>query len=292
MNLSIETKGMLIGFVGISIFSLTLPFTQMAVNEMSPFFVAFARASIAGICALILLIFTKSKFPNKIQIRRLIIIVIGVIYGFPIFTSIAMKTLPSSHSGIVLGILPLAMSLFAAIKYKEKPSSSFWMISIFGTFIVISYTFIDNNGSLMIEDIWLLFAILFAAIGYSEGGTLAKEMGSIGVISWALVISLPINLFASYLFYEINYTSISIQAIISLTYVGLFSMFIGFFFWYKGIAIGGISRVGQVQLIQPFLTIVGAYFLTNEKITTLNILFAFMVLIVIIIGRKAKIQVS
>ena len=292
MNLSVETKGMLIGFVGISIFSLTLPFTQMAVNEMSPFFVAFARASIAGICALILLIFTKSKFPNKIQIRRLIIIVIGVIYGFPIFTSIAMKTLPSSHSGIVLGILPLAMSLFAAIKYKEKPSSSFWMISIFGTFIVISYTFIDNNGSLMIEDLWLLFAILFAAIGYSEGGTLAKEMGSIGVISWALVISLPINLFASYLFYEINYISISIQAIISLTYVGLFSMFIGFFFWYKGIAIGGISRVGQVQLIQPFLTIVGAYFLTNEKITTLNILFAFMVLIVIIIGRKAKIQVS
>ena len=292
MNLSIETKGMLIGFVGISIFSLTLPFTQMAVNEMSPFFVAFARASIAGICALILLIFTKSKFPNKIQIRRLIIIVIGVIYGFPIFTSIAMKTLPSSHSGIVLGILPLAMSLFAAIKYKEKPSSSFWMISIFGTFIVISYTFIDNNGSLMIEDLWLLFAILFAAIGYSEGGTLAKEMGSIGVISWALVISLPINLFASYLFYEMNYTSISFQAIISLTYVGLFSMFIGFFFWYKGIAIGGISRVGQVQLIQPFLTIVGAYFLTNEKITTLNILFAFMVLIVIIIGRKTKIQVS
>lgn len=292
MNLSIETKGMLIGFVGISIFSLTLPFTQMAVNEMSPFFVAFARASIAGICALILLIFTKSKFPNKIQIRRLIIIVIGVIYGFPIFTSIAMKTLPSSHSGIVLGILPLAMSLFAAIKYKEKPSSSFWMISIFGTFIVISYTFIDNNGSLMIEDLWLLFAILFAAIGYSEGGTLAKEMGSIGVISWALVISLPINLFASYLFYEINYASISFQAIISLTYVGLFSMFIGFFFWYKGIAIGGISRVGQVQLIQPFLTIVGAYFLTNEKITTLNILFAFMVLIVIIIGRKTKIQVS
>ena len=292
MNLSIETKGMLIGFVGISIFSLSLPFTQMAVNEMSPFFVAFARASIAGICALILLIFTKSKFPNKIQIRRLIIIVIGVIYGFPIFTSIAMKTLPSSHSGIVLGILPLAMSLFAAIKYKEKPSSSFWMISIFGTFIVISYTFIDNNGSLMIEDLWLLFAILFAAIGYSEGGTLAKEMGSIGVISWALVISLPINIFASYLFYEINYSSISFQAIISLTYVGLFSMFIGFFFWYKGIAIGGISRVGQVQLIQPFLTIVGAYFLTNEKITTLNILFAFMVLIVIMIGRKTKIQVS
>tara|TARA_B110000037_G_scaffold190973_1_gene224224 strand:+ start:1043 stop:1894 length:852 start_codon:yes stop_codon:yes gene_type:complete len=283
---------MLIGFVGIAIFSLTLPFTQMAVNEMSPFFLAFGRASIAGICALILLIFNKSKFPNRVQIKKLIIIVVGVVYGFPIFTSIAMTTLPSSHSGIVLGILPLAMSLFAAIKYKEKPSLSFWLTSIFGTFMVISYTFMDNDGSLMIEDLWLLFAILFAAIGYSEGGTLSKEMGSIAVISWALVISLPINLFASYVFYETSYATISFQAFMSLMYVGLFSMFIGFFFWYKGIAIGGISRVGQVQLIQPFLTIIGAYFLTNEKITFLNILFALIVLIVIIIGRRTKIDVK
>ena len=292
MTLSIETKGMLIGFIGIAIFSLTLPFTQMAVNEMSPFFLAFGRASIAGICALILLIFNKSKFPNRVQIKKLIIIVVGVVYGFPIFTSIAMTTLPSSHSGIVLGILPLAMSLFAAIKYKEKPSLSFWLTSIFGTFMVISYTFMDNDGSLMIEDLWLLFAILFAAIGYSEGGILSKEMGSIAVISWALVISLPLNLFASYVFYETSYATISFQAFMSLMYVGLFSMFIGFFFWYKGIAIGGISRVGQVQLIQPFLTIIGAYFLTNEKITFLNILFALIVLIVIIIGRRTKIDVK
>ena len=292
MTLSIETKGMLIGFVGIAIFSLTLPFTQMAVNEMSPFFLAFGRASIAGVCALILLIFNKSKFPNRVQIKKLIIIVVGVVYGFPIFTSIAMTTLPSSHSGIVLGILPLAMSLFAAIKYKEKPSLSFWLTSIFGTFMVVSYTFMDNDGSLMIEDLWLLFAILFAAIGYSEGGILSKEMGSIAVISWALVISLPLNLFASYVFYETSYATISFQAFMSLMYVGLFSMFIGFFFWYKGIAIGGISRVGQVQLIQPFLTIIGAYFLTNEKITFLNILFALIVLIVIIIGRRTKIDVK
>ena len=292
MTLSIETKGMLIGFVGIAIFSLTLPFTQMAVNEMSPFFLAFGRASIAGICALILLLFNKSKFPNRVQIKKLIIIVVGVVYGFPIFTSIAMTTLPSSHSGIVLGILPLAMSLFAAIKYKEKPSLSFWLTSIFGTFMVISYTFMDNDGSLIIEDLWLLFAILFAAIGYSEGGILSKEMGSIAVISWALVISLPINLFASYVFYETSYATISFQAFMSLMYVGLFSMFIGFFFWYNGIAIGGISRVGQVQLIQPFLTIIGAYFLTNEKITFLNILFALIVLIVIIIGRRTKIDVK
>ena len=291
MNLSNETKGMLIGVIGITMFSLTLPFTQMAVKEMSPFFVAFSRATIAGFCALILLILGKYKLPTKNQIKRLIIIAIGIVYGFPIFTSMAMTTLPSSHSGIVLGILPLTMSVLAAIRYKEKASLAYWITSIIGASLVITYAFIDNNGFLIKEDLWLLFAILFVSVGYSEGGNLSKEMGSIAVVSWALVLTLPFNIIATYFFYETSFSSVSLQALISLSYVGLFSMYIGFFFWYKGIAIGGISRVGQVQLIQPFLTIVAAFFLTNEKITFLNILFALMVLVVIIVGKKTKIQI-
>ena len=292
MNLSNETKGMLIGVIGITMFSLTLPFTQMAVKELSPFFVAFSRATIAGFCALILMILGKYKLPTKNQIKRLIIIAIGIVYGFPIFTSMAMTTLPSSHSGIVLGILPLTMSVLAAIRYKEKASLAYWITSIIGASLVITYAFIDNNGFLIKEDLWLLFAILFVSVGYSEGGNLSKEMGSIAVVSWALVLTLPFNIIATYFFYETSFSSVSLQALISLSYVGLFSMYIGFFFWYKGIAIGGISRVGQVQLIQPFLTIVAAFFLTNEKITFLNILFALMVLVVIIIGRKTKIEIK
>ena len=292
MTFSNETKGMLIGLIGISMFSLTLPFTQMAVKEMSPFFVAFSRATIAGFCALILLILGKYKLPTKNQIIRLIIIAIGIVYGFPIFTSMAMTTLPSSHSGIVLGILPLTMSVLAAIRYNEKASLAYWITSIIGASLVITYAFIDNNGFLIKEDLWLLFAILFVSVGYSEGGNLSKEMGSIAVVSWALVLTLPFNIIATYFFYETSFSSVSLQALISLSYVGLFSMYIGFFFWYKGIAIGGISRVGQVQLIQPFLTIVAAFFLTNEKITFLNILFALMVLVVIIIGRKTKIEIK
>ena len=292
MTFSNETKGMLIGVIGITMFSLTLPFTQMAVKEMSPFFVAFSRATIAGFCALILLILGKYKLPTKNQIKRLIIIAIGIVYGFPIFTSMAMTTLPSSHSGIVLGILPLTMSVLAAIRYKEKASLAYWITSIIGASLVITYAFIDNNGFLIKEDLWLLFAILFVSVGYSEGGNLSKEMGSIAVVSWALVLTLPFNIIATYFFYETSFSSVSLQALISLSYVGLFSMYIGFFFWYKGIAIGGISRVGQVQLIQPFLTIVAAFFLTNEKITFLNILFALMVLVVIIIGGKTKIEIK
>ena len=292
MTFSHETKGMLIGLIGISMFSLTLPFTQMAVKEMSPFFVAFSRATIAGFCALILLILGKYKLPTKNQIIRLIIIAIGIVYGFPIFTSMAMTTLPSSHSGIVLGILPLTMSVLAAIRYNEKASLAYWITSIIGASLVVTYAFIDNNGFLIIEDLWLLFAILFVSVGYSEGGNLSKEMGSIAVVSWALVLTLPFNIIATYFFYETSFSSVSFQALISLSYVGLFSMYIGFFFWYKGIAIGGISRVGQVQLIQPFLTIFAAFFLTNEKITFLNILFALMVLVVIIVGKKTKIQIT
>ena len=292
MNLSNETKGMLIGVIGITMFSLTLPFTQMAVKELSPFFVAFCRATIAGFCALTLIILGKYKLPTKNQIKRLIIIAIGIVYGFPIFTSMAMTTLPSSHSGIVLGILPLTMSVLAAIRYKEKASLAYWITSIIGASLVITYAFIDNNGFLIKEDLWLLFAILFVSIGYSEGGNLSKEMGSIAVVSWALVLTLPFNIIATYFFYETSFSSVSLQALISLSYVGLFSMYIGFFFWYKGIAIGGISRVGQVQLIQPFLTIFAAFFLTNEKITFLNILFALMVLVVIIVGKKTKIQIT
>ena len=292
MTFSNETKGMLIGFIGIAMFSLTLPFTQMAVKEMNPFFVAFSRATIAGFCALTLLILSKYKFPTKNQIKRLIIIAIGIVYGFPIFTSMAMTTLPSSHSGIVLGILPLTMSVLAAIRYNEKASLAYWITSIIGASLVVTYAFIDNNGFLIKEDLWLLFAILFVSIGYSEGGNLSKEMGSIAVVSWALVITLPINIIATYFFYETSFSSVSFQALISLSYVGLFSMYIGFFFWYKGIAMGGISRVGQVQLIQPFLTIFAAFFLTNEKITFLNILFALMVLVVIIIGKKTKIEIK
>jgi len=292
LSLSNETKGMLIGVIGITMFSLTLPFTQMAVKEMSPFFVAFSRATIAGFCALILLILGKYKLPTKNQIKRLTIIAIGIVYGFPIFTSMAMTTLPSSHSGIVLGILPLTMSVLAAIRYKEKASLAYWITSIIGASLVITYAFIDNNGFLIKEDLWLLFAILFVSVGYSEGGNLSKEMGSIAVVSWALVLTLPFNIIATYFFYETSFSSVSLQALISLSYVGLFSMYIGFFFWYKGIAIGGISRVGQVQLIQPFLTIVAAFFLTNEKITFLNILFALMVLVVIIIGGKTKIEIK
>ena len=283
-----ETKGMLLGFIGVLMFSLTLPFTRIAVAELSPYFVTFGRSSLGGICALLLFLFTKPKLPTKSQFIRLSVMALGVVYGFPLFVSLAMKTLPSAHGGIVLGVLPLATAVVGALRFNERPSLAFWITAVMGSLLVITYASLNGSGGLSSED-WLLFvAIASASIGYSEGGKLSEEMSSVEVISWALVLTLPINIFLTYQYIDFEISTVSTSAIISFVYVGLISMYIAFFFWYRGIALGGVARVGQVQLLQPFLTLVGAYFLLDEEITVLNIGFALCVLAVVVLGKRTK----
>lgn len=283
-----ETKGMLLGFIGVLMFSLTLPFTRIAVAELSPYFVTFGRSSLGGICALLLFAFTKPKLPTKNQLIRLSVMALGVVYGFPLFVSLAMKTLPSAHGGIVLGVLPLATAVVGALRFNERPSLAFWITAVTGSLLVITYASLNGSGGLASED-WLLFvAIASASIGYSEGGKLSEEMSSIEVISWALVLTLPINIFLTYQYIDFEISAVSSSAIISFVYVGLISMYIAFFFWYRGIALGGVARVGQVQLLQPFLTLVGAYFLLDEQITAMNIGFALCVLAVVVLGKRTR----
>lgn len=269
-------------------FSLTLPFTRIAVAEINPYFVTFGRSSLGGICALLLLIFTRPKLPSKSQLIRLSVMALGVVYGFPLFVSLAMKTLPSAHGGIVLGVLPLATAVVGAIRFHERPSLAFWITAVMGSLLVITYASLNGSGGLASED-WLLFvAIASASIGYSEGGKLSEEMSSVEVISWALVLTLPINIFLTYQYLDFVISEVTTSAVIALIYVGLISMYIGFIFWYKGIALGGVARVGQVQLLQPFLTLVGAYFLLDEQITVMNIGFALCVLAVVVLGKKTR----
>ena len=283
-----ETKGMWLGFIGVLMFSLTLPFTRIAVAELSPYFVTFGRSLLGGICALMLFTYTRPKLPTKNQLLRLCVIALGVVYGFPLFVSLAMQTLPSAHGGIVLGVLPLATAVVGAIRFKERPSLAFWATAILGSVLVIAYAALNGSGGLAPEDGLLFVAIASAAIGYSEGGKLSEEMGSVEVISWALVLTLPINLFFTYIFLDFGIHSVSTPAIASFIYVSLVSMYIGFFFWYRGLALGGVARVGQVQLLQPFLTLVGAYWLLDEPITAMNVGFAVSVLAVVVLGKKTR----
>ena len=284
-----ETKGMLIGAVGVLIFSLTLPFTRIAVLELNPLFVAFGRALLAGLCALGWLYFSKAQRPTKTQLYKLLVIAIGIVYGFPIFTSIAMTTLPSAHGGIVLGVLPLVTAVFGALRFKERPSISYWIAALSGSLLVLGYAYVDGLTGLRLGDLWLLVAIIFAAMGYAEGGKLSSELGAINVISWALALTIPINLVATYLHFDTPLDTVSNEALGSFLYVALFSMYIGFFFWYRGLAVGGVARVGQVQLLQPFATLIGAYFLLGEPLTLINAVFAVAVFLVVIVGRKMPI---
>lgn len=279
---------MLLGFVGVLLFSLTLPFTRIAVAELNPYFVTFGRSSLGGVCALLMLVLTKSKLPTLDQLKRLLVTALGVVYGFPLFVSLAMTTLPSAHGGIVLGVLPLATAAAGAIRFHERPSFAFWMSALLGSGLVILYAFFNGSGGLVREDLLLFLAIVSAAVGYSEGGKLSEEMSAVDVISWALVITLPVNLLLSSFLFDFELTAVSVPALISFLYVGLVSMYVGFFFWYKGIAIGGIARVGQVQLLQPFLTLIGAYMLLDEAITATNIAFAVGVLAVVLVGKKTR----
>ncbi|MDO8653350.1 MAG: DMT family transporter [Undibacterium sp.] len=285
-----ESKGMVLGAVGVAMFSLTLPFTRMAVAELNPVFVALGRAVVAGLIAALLLWRIGAVKPNAKQLKSLLITAMGVVVGFPVFSSLAMRDVPASHGAIVLGILPFATALFAALRFKERPSVSFWLMAIVGSALVIGFALQQGGGAFQMADLALFVAVIAAAMGYAEGGRLSQSMGGQQVISWALILSLPLLLpLTIWLGWRYGIHA-SPRAWFGFAYVSLFSMFIGFFFWYKGLAIGGIARVGQVQLLQPFLTLLGAALILGEQLNFNNMGFALAVIAVVTLGRRMKIQ--
>lgn len=285
-----ETRGMLIGAVGIAIFSLTLPLTRIAVVELDPFFIAFGRAAVAGCIALVPLLLERPRWPDVRQLGSLVIVALGAVYGFPLFTSMAMQTVPSSHGGIVLGILPLATSVVAALRFGEWPSLRFWVLAVIGAALVVAYSSIDGDQGLSLGDAWLMCAVVSAAVAYGEGGRLARSMGAVRVISWAVVLTLPVNIALALWWMTPDLLSVSWPALASFGYLSAFSMYIGFFFWYRGIAMGGIARVGQVQLLQPFMTLIAGFVLLGEDLTLANLAFAVAVLAVVAAGRATPVR--
>jgi len=281
-----ETRGMWLGVVGVAIFSLTLPFTRMAVAELNPVLVALGRAVVAAGGALLLLWRMRAPPPRGRQWAALAVTAAGVVVGFPVFSSIAMRYVPASHGAIVVGILPLATAVVAALRFGERPSFGFWLAAVAGSAAVAGFALLRGGGTLHAADLALFAAVVAAAIGYAEGARLAQRMGGQQVICWALVLALPVLLPVTlWLAHEYGVQA-SPRAWIGFGYVSLFSMFIGFFFWYKGLALGGIARVGQTQLLQPFLTLVGAALLLGEALETEHFLFALTIIALVAIGRR------
>ncbi len=285
--MSNESKGMLLGFLGVVAFGLTLPATRFIVPYFEPIFIGLGRAVLASIIAAFILIVTKQSRPNMLQIMQLSVVALGVVLGFPVLTAWAMKTVPASHGGVVLGVLPLATAAAAVIVSGEKPSVGFWIFSLIGSIVVVTYSLLQGLGSFQLGDLLLVGAVLSAGIGYALGGKLAKELGGWQVICWALVISFPFIIVPAWMQApDEDINSLPLNVLISFLYLALVSQLFGFFLWNKGLALGGIARVSQTQLMQPFVTLLASAFLINETVSIQTFLFAVLVVCIVAIGKK------
>lgn len=260
-------SGWINGFIGVVLFSGGLPATKLAVMEMSPIFVTIVRAAVAGILALIVLWLGKEKRPVKKDLIPLLLVSLGCVVGFPLLSALALQYLTSAHSIVFLGMLPLATAVFGVMRGGEKPHPVFWFFSITGSLLVIGYAVAQGISASPVGDILMLLAVILCGMGYAEGAKLSKTLGGWQVISWALVLALPVMIPLFFIYFPDDIENVSFQGWFGMAYISLFSMFIGFIFWYKGLAQGGIATVGQLQLLQPFFGLALAAWLLHEQVS-------------------------
>ncbi|MCY7288321.1 MAG: DMT family transporter [Cryobacterium sp.] len=257
------------GLVGVAAFSFTVPFTRVAVGSFSPLFVGSARAVGAAVLAGIALTIARQHWPTRIQWARLAIVAGGVVIGFPLLTSFALNTVPASHGAVVIGLLPAATAVMAVLRGKERPAQSFWVFATLGAIAAITFATLQNGGlgQLHWSDLLLFGAVLAAAIGYAEGGLLARELGAWQTVSWALIAAAPLMIaFTIISIVQQPQTGTAIEWL-AFAYLAVVSMFLGFFAWYRGLAIGPMAHVSQVQLVQPVLSILWAALILREQLT-------------------------
>ncbi len=259
-------SGWMNGFLGVLIFSGSLPATRVAVLEFDPVFLTVARGSIAGLSAIALLLLFRVKRPSRADLTSLAIVSLGVVVGFPLLTALALRHITSAHSIVFIGMLPLATTAFGVLRAGERPRPAFWAFSCLGSVLVAGYAVAQGITISPIGDILMLAAIGICGLGYAEGGQLSRKLGGWQVICWALALSLPITLSLSIILMPPSLSHISGSAWFALSYVSLFSMLIGFIFWYRGLAQGGIAAISQLQLLQPFFGLALAAGLLHEQI--------------------------
>ncbi len=291
-----ESQSMLLGLIGVVIFSLTLPMTRIVVQEFHPLLNGLGRALVAAIPAAALLAWRRERWPTWPQVKSLAVVSLGVIIAFPVFSAWSMKTVPASHGAVVNGLQPLCVALYAAWLSHERPSKAFWASAMAGSAIVVVFALQSGGGALQAGDLLMLVAVGIGALGYAEGARLARQIGGWQVICWALVLSAPFLVIpVGWLGWEHHVQHpgpVALKTWLAFGYVTLLSQFIGFFAWYAGLAMGGTARVGQVQLLQIFFTMAFSALFFGETVAASTWVFAAAVIATVVLGRKAAVRIA
>ena len=291
------SKGLWLGLLGIVIFSATLPMTRLAVGtpdapQMSGVFIALGRAVVAAALSAAFLLVTRAPFPERRHWGPLAITAGGVVFGFPLLTSVAMRYVEAMHASVIVGVLPLATAAVGALLHRQRPSNGFWACAALGSALVVLYAMLRSGTAVGLgihfADLLLLAAMLCAAVGYGYGARLSLHMQAEHVICWALILSLPLTLPLSLLSWPTAPLQVSAWA--GFAYVAVFSMWLGFFAWYRGLALGGTVRVSQVQLVQPFLSMLFAVPLLGERLDAVTVGFGLAVIATVFIGKKMPVH--
>jgi drug/metabolite transporter (DMT)-like permease len=289
--MSRETLGLVLGFVGVCIFAGTLPFTHIAVESLAPLFVTAGRAALAGVLALATLLLLRRPWPSRRKAGTLGLVALCLVGGFPGFTALAMQSVPASHGGVVLGIMPLATSAISTLIAGERPSPAFWLAAVAGAALVVGFTLHEGGGAVGQGDVFLLAAALSSALGYVLSGKLVRGgLAGWEVISWVLVVALPVTVPVSLWLMPAEPAAVPAWGWISFLYVALMSQYLGFFAWNAGLALGGIAHVSQVQLLQTFVTLVIASLLNRETVPVTAWAVAGAVLLLVLAAGRARVS--
>lgn len=284
-------RGLWLGLLGVAIFSVTLPMTRLAVGtpeapQLSGMFVALARAVVAAALSALYLAWVRPALPARQDWVPLAVVALGVVLGFPVFTSVAMRQVEAVHASVMLGVLPLATAAVGALLHRQRPSLAFWLCACAGSTLVVAYALLRSGAGLDLHpaDGLLLVGMLCAAVGYAWGARLAGRMPAEQVICWALLLALPLTLPGAWMSRPLQ--PVAGAAWAALAYVAVFSMWLGFFAWYRGLALGGTVRVSQTQLLQPFLSMLVAVPLLGERLDLQTVVFGVAVVATVLLGRR------
>lgn len=286
-----EKFGVALGIAGVFLFGGTLPATRLAVTGFDPLFLTAARASIAGCAGLIVLGLLGRPLPPRKLWRDLSLAGLCTIVGFPVLMALAMATVPAAHGGVVLGILPLATAAAAALLNKERPSFGFWLASAAGAGVVVLFVVRHGEaGGVGLGDLFLLGTVLAGAFGYTLSGRLSLSMPGWEVICWQVAAFLPFSLLAAVTLWPQSFASVGTPALAGLAYVSLVSQFFAFFVFNAAMAVGGVARIGQLMLLQPFVIVALAAPVNGEPIRLSTFAYAAAVVAAVVVGQRMRVQ--